>query len=55
MEKRVAVPLEEKEYIKLKQISEREKRFVCRQAAYWIKQGIRAYEKVYGEVLVEKS
>ncbi len=48
MKKRVTVSLDEYQYEKLKEIAKQVKRFTSKQAEYWVRHGIRTYEKVYG-------
>ncbi len=42
-EKTVTIRMTQEEYAQLREIAKAESRFPSRQAAYWVKHGIRAY------------
>ncbi len=49
MKKSVTITLNQDIYEKLKTAAQQEGRFVSRQAAYWIRQGIYSYEREHGD------
>ncbi len=50
VKKSLTITLNQDIYEKLKKAAQQEGRFVSRQAAYWIRQSVYAYEKEHGDL-----